>query len=1306
MKQKLLLLMAFTLLVTLLKAQGAPSITLGQTSITRIYQPGTSVDVAINVSGLTVAAANSDNTDVVEASLTNDVPKKLHLVFKKRGSAMVTVTTDDADKSATLPVTINPKPLNLLLDGGAPSLTLDYDISLTTYGMIPRMPTDFALEGVYPSEDVQLALLSGFSSLLCSFQGTNAGPCDVRISGYTLDGADKGNYSLATPTILTGEITKSSQETNLGLLSTVHTGQLATSPLKFDITVKGGVTPTYEVIDNTNGLVSNPTFTAKSANTYEVSFVLLKAHATQTAQFKIKVPSSTNYNAGEVLVTLRVTPPSTPNIFVPSTGSWTPATPVTYGGSLTMPFTTADNAVISYTAANPDDVVISGKQITFKKARAITINVTAAQTVQHAETTETVTVTVAPKTLTLTGITTPVTKPYNGDNIAAPPIIWKLCTLTGVLFNDDVELDTSSVVAQYNDVTVTAANKVTITGLALGGTKRNNYTLDYPSEYTGKIVKANQPQAFAGRDQEIVTGIIGDTWPYSALVAAAEGADVTKVISNATALEDDDLSQVITFKAGGNYNIKFTAPGDDNYNPKTITINFKIAAANVITTTISNLDIVTKQEYKSTAQTLNITAVYYDGAAQQNVTAQLKFTPVDPAIATVTWDGSNWKVNYLKAGTTTFTVDLSAPILSVSMTSPLPTFTVTVDKRDLPINGLVVNARDYSPNDRTVPVPGSNWATQSVTPISGDDVQYLPNSATHPTLIYEDDNAGNAKKILIQDPGAWLTGNDAGNYNLVVTTTGKVDKISQGDLGLGADPVKLTVKYGSSNPVITPTVLESAATTFSSVNTAIAEFPTSTSGTVKINDVGTVDLYVNVASTTNYVATTKIIELTIEPGDQVFSIASSFTRTLESGPFQLIPNAKETPVYTFSIENGASVISVAADGTVTPLQSGTAKVKIVSAPTAHYAAGVTYVDITILDGVTITGEPVSVTICEGTDHTFSVTATGAGILTYQWMINGNAIAGATQNSYSITNARAGHAGVYTVRVSNGSVTQLSANATLTVNVGVLSFNQQLSAIKTVCADVKDTLRVSASGPNITYQWYYNDIIQPTETDSAWGFNKITKLEQGKYKVVVSGICPNTGTAISIADSCQLKVVSPLPSSLTCTFTGNPNLLVNRSYPISIGEGTLGYEGVTKYIWTTNNSSATFAVRETTTNSNTLTAGSLPGSGDVKIEMEHLCGNNYYQCGYTVGYGAGLDAPGNAGMKVYPNPVTVGEPLTIDLGEASQALVYIYNVTGSLVYNTSLVAPVTELRADLKPGIYMIKVLGANNKTTLNKFIVK
>jgi len=81
----------------------------------------------------------------------------------------------------------------------------------------------------------------------------------------------------------------------------------------------------------------------------------------------------------------------------------------------------------------------------------------------------------------------------------------------------------------------------------------------------------------------------------------------------------------------------------------------------------------------------------------------------------------------------------------------------------------------------------------------------------------------------------------------------------------------------------------------------------------------------------------------------------------------------------------------------------------------------------------ITTSPTNVTVAAGQPASFTVTATGAPPLAFQWIRNGVDIPGATQSTYTLAAATVSDNGaIFSVRVSNpfGSVT--SGTAVLTV----------------------------------------------------------------------------------------------------------------------------------------------------------------------------------------------------------------------------------------------------------------------------------
>lgn len=81
---------------------------------------------------------------------------------------------------------------------------------------------------------------------------------------------------------------------------------------------------------------------------------------------------------------------------------------------------------------------------------------------------------------------------------------------------------------------------------------------------------------------------------------------------------------------------------------------------------------------------------------------------------------------------------------------------------------------------------------------------------------------------------------------------------------------------------------------------------------------------------------------------------------------------------------------------------------------------------------TITVEPMSQSVIEGTNVTFSVSAIGSSPLSYQWKLSGTNIPGATSSNLVLVSVATGDSGVYSVLVNNIAGSDTSIGATLNV----------------------------------------------------------------------------------------------------------------------------------------------------------------------------------------------------------------------------------------------------------------------------------
>jgi hypothetical protein len=178
----------------------------------------------------------------------------------------------------------------------------------------------------------------------------------------------------------------------------------------------------------------------------------------------------------------------------------------------------------------------------------------------------------------------------------------------------------------------------------------------------------------------------------------------------------------------------------------------------------------------------------------------------------------------------------------------------------------------------------------------------------------------------------------------------------------------------------------------------------------------------------------------------------------------------------------------------------------------------------------ITTQPFGRTINDGDEVSFSVVAIGTGPLTYSWVSNSVAVAGATNTTWNLGTVGVSASGSYFAVVTGpgGSVT--SSVVTLTVlSVPPSIISQPLSITTNAGSEV--TFAVTAIGtPPLTYQWQRNGVPLTGETGSALTFTNVQVADSGVYRVVVQNA---QGSAAS-ADATLQVVVAAL--GMTDNFT--------------------------------------------------------------------------------------------------------------------------------------------------------------------------
>jgi hypothetical protein len=180
----------------------------------------------------------------------------------------------------------------------------------------------------------------------------------------------------------------------------------------------------------------------------------------------------------------------------------------------------------------------------------------------------------------------------------------------------------------------------------------------------------------------------------------------------------------------------------------------------------------------------------------------------------------------------------------------------------------------------------------------------------------------------------------------------------------------------------------------------------------------------------------------------------------------------------------------------------------------------------------ITGQPQNVAANVGETATFTVSATGTGILGYQWYFNDNALTGETASTLTIANVSAANEGSYMVIVTNSIESVISSSATLTVTTDDdnddddddngnggdgtgggdgNNTNPGIAAPVVVTAPADTyareggtaTFTVTATGANRTYEWLHNGTIIEGATAATLTLTQVLLDDAGSYQVRVT-----------------------------------------------------------------------------------------------------------------------------------------------------------------------------------------------------------
>ena len=323
----------------------------------------------------------------------------------------------------------------------------------------------------------------------------------------------------------------------------------------------------------------------------------------------------------------------------------------------------------------------------------------------------------------------------------------------------------------------------------------------------------------------------------------------------------------------------------------------------------------------------------------------------------------------------------TAKVYRVAGTNPAPVFVGQVPANlaswVVSLPALSVSTIEITSSDTTPVAPAISAQPQSATVTAGTSVSFSVTATGTAPLSYQwrKDGASITNALSSTYSIASAQAGDAGNYTVVITN-------SAGSVTSNA--AALTVNPAPIAPAISAQPVSTSVTAGSGASFTVAATGTS-------------------------------------------PLTYQWQRSTNSGTSwsNLSNGATYSGATTATLSVGATTPAMSSD------QFRCVVTNAVSSVTSN-AASLTVTAVPVAP--TITSQPQSVSVTIGQRADFSVTATGSGVLAYQWKKDATAIAGATNPTFSIASVQSADAGAYTVTVSNSAGAAASGAATLTVRV--------------------------------------------------------------------------------------------------------------------------------------------------------------------------------------------------------------------------------------------------------------------------------
>jgi filamentous hemagglutinin family protein len=588
------------------------------------------------------------------------------------------------------------------------------------------------------------ATVAAIGSDVVSVSGTGTGTFAIKnvgtgkavtVSGYSLSGADAGNYNVVQPSGLMADVTKA----NLAI-----TG-VTTANKTYDGTVAATLSGTATISPIGGDFVmlmtaGTGTFADKNAGTGKAVTVSgYSVFGFDAGNYNLVQPTGLTANIAKA--NLAITGVTAANKTYDGT------TAATLSGNAAVSAIGSDVVSVNGTGAATfaDKNAGTGKAITVSGYTLGGSDAGNYNVVQPSS----LTADIGKANLAITGVTA-ANKTYDGTTAA---------TLTGTATVAALGADVVSVngtgTATFADKNAGTGKAVTVSGYSLAGTDAGNYNVVQPSGLTAEIAKANLALSGLSVAGKTYDGTTAATLSGTATISAIGGDVVSLSGTGSGAFVDKNAGTGKAVTVGG-----YTLSGLDAGNYRLVapaSLTADIAKANLA---ISGVTAANKTYDGTTAATLNGTAaVSALGSDVVSVTGTGSAAFADKnagANKTVTVSG------YTLGGADAGNYDAVQPT----------GLTASIAKANLTVTGVTAANKTY---DGTTAATLNGTATVSAL---GADVVSL-NGAGGAT--FADKNAGTGKAVTVS--GYSLTGADAGNYS-IVQPTGLTAEIAKANLAL------------------------------------------------------------------------------------------------------------------------------------------------------------------------------------------------------------------------------------------------------------------------------------------------------------------------------------------------------------------------------------------------------------------------------------------------------------------------------------------------------------------------------------------